>query len=162
VTETPDQWVRRFALSFPCELAEVREACRRSRVELAAAGLGEDELGYWELILAEAGNNSVYYALGWQKHLPVRFEFFVDEHWVEARVQDHGPGFELPDQVELPPPDSEDGRGLFLIKTLTDEAAYYRGKGENWLVLRRQPSPPRRSRTTAKNSSSPTPRRRLI
>ena len=138
MTETPDQWVRRFALSFPCELAEVREACRRSRVELAAAGLGEDELGYWELILAEAGNNSVYYALGWQKHLPVRFEFFVDEHWVEARVQDHGPGFELPDQVELPPPDSEDGRGLFLIKTLTDEAAYYRGKGENWLVLRRQ------------------------
>jgi len=138
VTGTPNQWVRKFAFEFPCEVAEVREACRRSRVELTAAGLGEDEVGHWELILAEAGNNAVYYALGWQKHLPVRFEFYVDDLAVEARVQDHGPGFELPDQVELPPPDSEDGRGLFLIKTLSDEAAYYRGKGENWLVLKKK------------------------
>jgi len=138
VTGTPNQWVRKFALEFPCDLVEVREACRRSRLELAAAGLGEDELGHWELILAEAGNNAVYYALGWQKHLPVRFEFYVDDLVVEGRVQDHGPGFELPDQVELPPPDSEDGRGLFLIKTLSDEAAYYRGKGENWLVVKKK------------------------
>lgn len=141
MTGSPNQWVRKFALEFPCELTGVREACRQSRAELATAGLGEDELGHWELILAEAGNNAVYYALGWQKHQPVRFEFYVDEHWVEARVQDHGPGFELPDEVELPPPDSEDGRGLFLIKTLSDEAAYYRGKGENWLVLRKKRQP---------------------
>ena len=138
MTGTPNQWVRKFAFEFPCELAGVREACQRSRVELAAAGLGEDEAGHWELILAEAGNNAVHYALGGQRHLPVRFEFYVDDLAVEARVQDRGPGFELPDQVELPPPESENGRGLFLIKTLSDEAAYYRGKGENWLVLKKK------------------------
>jgi serine phosphatase RsbU (regulator of sigma subunit)/anti-sigma regulatory factor (Ser/Thr protein kinase) len=142
VIETPLLLVRKFALEFPCELTGVREACQRSRAELAGAGLSEDELGHWELVLAEAGNNAVYYALGWEKHRPVRFEFYVDAQWVEARVQDHGPGFDLPDEVELPPPDSEDGRGLFLIKTLTDEAAYYRGRGGNWLVLRKKRQTP--------------------
>ncbi len=138
MNEVTKNWVRKFALDYPCELTSVREAGRQSREELHAAGLAEQELDHWELVLAEAGNNAVYYALEGQKHKPVRFEFYVDDQWVEARIRDQGPGFEMPEEVELPEPDSEHGRGLFLIKTLTDEAAYWRGKGENWLVLRKR------------------------
>jgi serine phosphatase RsbU (regulator of sigma subunit)/anti-sigma regulatory factor (Ser/Thr protein kinase) len=130
--------VRRFSFEFACELAAVREACRQSRAGLAGAGLGEEELGHWELILAEAGNNAVSYALGRQRALPVRFEFCVGVEWVDARVIDHTPGFDMPENVELPPPDSEDGRGLFLIKTLSDAARYYRGHGENCLELKKK------------------------
>ncbi len=131
------QPLRRFAFEFPCELAAVREACRQSRAGLAGAGVSEEELGHWELILAEAGNNAVNYALGRQKHLPVGFEFNIASEWVEACVIDHTPGFDFPEQVELPPPDSEDGRGLYLIKTLTDTVGYFRGRGENRLILRK-------------------------
>jgi serine phosphatase RsbU (regulator of sigma subunit)/anti-sigma regulatory factor (Ser/Thr protein kinase) len=134
--------MRRFAFEFPCELPDVREACRRSRAGLAWAGLADEELGHWELILAEAGNNAVSYALGRQKTLPVSFEFNVSDEWVEAVVIDHTPGFDFPDQVELPPPDSEDGRGLYLIKTLTDHAGYFRGRGENRLQLKKKRQTP--------------------
>ena len=57
---------------------------------------------------------------------------------MEACVLDHTPGFDLPAQVELPPPDSEGGRGLYLIKTLCDHAGYFRGGGENRLELKKK------------------------
>jgi serine phosphatase RsbU (regulator of sigma subunit)/anti-sigma regulatory factor (Ser/Thr protein kinase) len=136
--ETPNQLVRQFALEIPCELSAIRDACQRSRVALAGDGLAEDELGHWELMLAEAGNNAVRYAPAGQRHRTVRFEFSVGEEWVEARVVDHTAGFDLPETVELPPPDSENGRGLYLIKALSDESVYFRGRGENHLVLKKR------------------------
>ena len=138
----PNELVRRFAFEFPCDLGAVREACRQSRAGLAALGLGEEELGHWELILAEAGNNAVSYVLEPQRSLPVRFDFCVSDQWVEACVLDHTPGFELPAQVELPPPDSEGGRGLFLIKTLCDQAGYFRSTGANRLELKKKRQAP--------------------
>ena len=157
MNELPGQPVRRLAYEFLCELPAVREACRQSRAGLAAAGLAEEELGHWELILAEAGNNAVNYALGRQKHLPIGFEFIVTAEWVEACIMDHTPGFDFPEQVELPPPDSEDGRGLYLIKTLTDHAGYFRGRGENRLLLKkkRQPLTGLHVSATAEQSETP-------
>ena len=69
----------------------------------------------------------------------------------EVRVTDHTPGFEWPETIDLPPPESESGRGLFLIHSLMDSAQYLRGRGENILVMRksrpdagqRNGSPPR-------------------
>lgn len=136
--ELQNKIVRSFAFEFPCELPAVREACRRSRIGLAEAGLSEEELGHWELVLAEAGNNAVSYAMGRQRSLPVRFEFLISDEWVDCTIRDHTPGFDFPEHVELPPPDSEDGRGLYLIKTLTDEVGYFRGRGENCMQLRKK------------------------
>ena len=55
---------------------------------------------------------------------------------MEARITDHTAGFDWPDQAELPADDSESGRGVFLIQSLTDHSVYLRGADENCLVLR--------------------------
>jgi serine phosphatase RsbU (regulator of sigma subunit) len=52
-------------------------------------------------------------------------------------VIDHTDGFDWPDIVELPAPEQESGRGLFIIHSLMDRAIYLRGIGENRLVLRK-------------------------
>ena len=61
--------------SGPYTLAAAREASTGARSFLAGHGLPEPELAAWELILTEAGNNSVIHCAGdlpghsWQMHL---------------------------------------------------------------------------------------------
>lgn len=124
-----------------CELSAVRAAILTARDWLANKGLPEMELGGWELALAEAANNAVKYAnaSGWQK--PVTIEVLWGEREVEARITDHTPGFDWPEQVELPEVDAENGRGLFLIQSLSDEVVYLRHPDQNVLILRRARPP---------------------
>ncbi len=118
-------------------LAEAREASRKMRDFLAQQGLSEDELQTWELAGAEALNNAVNYVPAGRAHLPVLLEVIAGTGGVEVRVTDHTAGFDMPGKAELPPDDSEHGRGLFLIQTLTDSAEYLRGGESNVLILRR-------------------------
>jgi serine phosphatase RsbU (regulator of sigma subunit)/anti-sigma regulatory factor (Ser/Thr protein kinase) len=141
---------RALTLTAPCDPAAIRTACLDIRAFLAEARLPEAELDPWELVLAEAGNNAVSHAHEAGLQQPVRFDVSVSTGAVEVRVTDHTPGFDLPEKAELPPPDSEHGRGVYLIQTLTGEARYLRGRGENCLVLRKAraqlaPSPARES-----------------
>jgi len=122
-------------LDLRCDLSAVRDACRQARDFFSAAGLVEAEVDAWELVLAEAANNAVNYTEGAAKELPIRVDLLVAGTWVEVRVTDHSPGFDWPDQAELPLPDTESGRGLFLIQSLTDQARYLRSHRENCLVL---------------------------
>jgi serine phosphatase RsbU (regulator of sigma subunit)/anti-sigma regulatory factor (Ser/Thr protein kinase) len=133
---------RVFALESVCEVGGVSEACRRARDCLAEAGLAGDELDAWELVLAEAGNNAVQHVRDDRRDRPFRVEFDVTAENAVARVFDHSDGFDFPEKAELPPPDSESGRGLFLIQNLTDEASYFRGRDENCLVLKKQRKAP--------------------
>ncbi len=129
--------IRPLSLGAPCELGVVREVCGRIRQFLAGCGMDAKELGELELALTEAGNNAVLYAKPEGRKLPVRYDVDVRGHHVEVRLFDHTPGFEFPERAELPDPEAESGRGLFLIQSLTDEAIYLRGRGENCLVLRK-------------------------
>jgi serine phosphatase RsbU (regulator of sigma subunit) len=52
------------------------------------------------------------------------------------RVTDHTAGFEWPARIALPEPDSERGRGLYLIGTLMRNVRYLRSAEENLLVMR--------------------------
>jgi serine phosphatase RsbU (regulator of sigma subunit)/anti-sigma regulatory factor (Ser/Thr protein kinase) len=120
-----------------CDFSSVRAAVLAVRDWLAEKGLPEADLGAWELALAEASNNAAKYASADARKFPVTIEISCGEREVEARVTDHTAGFDWPDQVNLPEMDSERGRGLFLMKSLTDHVAYLRGSGQNELVLRR-------------------------
>lgn len=122
-------------LEVDCEFAAVREAAQFARAWLAAHQVDEAELGAWELVLVEAGNNAVKYALETARAVPVVFDLSIAENNIEARITDHTAGFDFPDQVVLPDRESESGRGLFLIKSLTDQVLYFKGHGENLLVL---------------------------
>lgn len=117
-------------------LTAVREAAVNARTFLKRQGLTEDELNAWELVLTEAANNVVLHMPperaaegGWNLNL------FVTSGQVTATLTDHSPGFDWPDKVELPDIESESGRGLFIIKEMTDSRHYLRGPQENVLTL---------------------------
>ncbi len=120
-----------------CHFAATRAAILDLRAWLAEGGLPEADLAAWELALVEAANNAVKYADAAARQLPVLIELSVGERDVEARITDHTAAFDWPAEVNLPDADSESGRGLFLIKSLTDHAAYERHPGRNVLMLRR-------------------------
>jgi len=124
-------------LEIACEFAAVRTAVTQIHAWLAEKKFPEAELGAWELALIEAGNNAVKYAPDSAKKLPVIFEVSAGDGDVEVRVTDHTAGFDWPAEIKLPESDAERGRGIYLMKSLTDEILYLRSTGKNTLVLRR-------------------------
>jgi len=127
--------------SGPCTLAAVREASTGARGFLAERGLPEADLAAWELILTEAGNNSVIHNPGdlpdpsWQ----VRLLCAPDR--VIARIHDGNEGFEFPEDPQLPDDDAESGRGIFLIHSLTDFRKQEHHPEGNILTLERRHPP---------------------
>jgi len=122
-------------LECACDFAAVRAASLEVREFLLGRGLSENEVAGLELAVVEGANNAVEHSFGAACELPIRIEATVGQHDVELRIADHTPGFDWPEQAELPDDDSESGRGLFLIQALVDRASYLRGRGENSLVL---------------------------
>jgi serine phosphatase RsbU (regulator of sigma subunit)/anti-sigma regulatory factor (Ser/Thr protein kinase) len=120
-----------------CEFSAVRSAVTQVTGWLGELGLGEAELGAWELSLMEAGNNAVKYSPAEAKQIPIVVEVTAGPRDIEARVTDHTAGFDWPSEVSLPAPDADHGRGLYLMKSLTDEVFYLRHSRQNVLVLRR-------------------------
>ena len=91
----------------------------------------------FDLVLVEACNNAIQYAHGKKRTLPIVLEAISDSTQVEFLVHDHTAGFDWPEKIELPPPESEHGRGLYLIHTVMDSSGYLRGERENILLMRR-------------------------
>lgn len=129
-------------LSLSCNLAEVRTAVQAVHGFLLEQGWKENDLMSFNLALVEACNNAVKYADAAGRMQTIGLETISEPGQVEFRVHDHTPGFEWPARIELPDPESECGRGLFLITSLMDYAAYFRGPGENILVMRKTRSSP--------------------
>lgn len=126
-----------FRIEFPCTLFAARDAAVALRGFLASEGLSDAELDAWELAIVEAANNAVNYVREPCRGLPVVMDASVGESQVEVRIWDHTGGFELPETLELPNFEDEGGRGLYLIKTLTDSADYLRGNSSNCFLLRK-------------------------
>lgn len=140
MTEAPIQISRSVALklSLPCNLASVRPAVIKLVEFLKDESVAPPEIQACELALAEACNNAIQYAseLGRLEHVAV--EVLCDPTSIEIQVHDRTPGFDWPAEIVLPEPTQERGRGLFLIRSLVDEAAYFRSAGANRLVLRKR------------------------
>src|SRR2546430_14732232 len=123
--------------SMPCQLAHVRGTVLAARDFLASQGIENDDLLACELALVEACNNAIRYAPETGRNLPVEIHLFVEKSRLEMHVVDHTTGFDWSKKVELPGPEQENGRGLFIIHSLTDQVSYFRGTEENRLVLRK-------------------------
>jgi serine phosphatase RsbU (regulator of sigma subunit)/anti-sigma regulatory factor (Ser/Thr protein kinase) len=134
-------------LLLPCSLSDVRPAVLQVSQFLKDQGLTGDELGACELALAEACNNAVQYAHPSSRDARIAVDVRCDPQAVELQIRDHTAGFDWPAASTLPDPEQERGRGLFLIRSLMDEARYFRGPGANCLVLQknRNGNPPDRS-----------------
>jgi anti-sigma regulatory factor (Ser/Thr protein kinase) len=74
-----------------------------------------DDLG---VVATELAANAIEVA-GEEVAVTVRTR--VDGGVVILEVEDGGPGFELPSAAKLPSPDERRGRGLWLVRMLTDE-----------------------------------------
>lgn len=125
-----------------CDLISVREASQKVCAFLGRQGLHPEEISSWELLCAEAGNNAVLHVQPGAEQKPVVFLVLVFPTLVEIQVVDHTAGFDFPEKPELPDPTAEHGRGLFLMRTLSDQAEYLRGRAENRLVLIRKRTHP--------------------
>lgn len=126
-----------FRLLLPCELGEVRAAAEALHRFLAEHGWNSDDLNVCELAFVESCNNAIKYADKAARQKPVLVEALLEGSELELRVTDHTRGFDWPQKIDLPEPERESGRGLFLISSLMDYANYFRGKGENILVMRK-------------------------
>ena len=124
-------------ISLTCELAEVRSATRAVREFLSEQGWRDGELMSLELAFVEACNNAIKYCPENARGLPIEVESICHDSGTELRVSDHTRGFDWPKKIELPDPESESGRGLFLITSVMDSAGYFRGQGENLLIMRK-------------------------
>lgn len=124
-------------ITFPCDLNEVRTAVAGMHDFLAKDGWSGDDLMSFDLVLVEACNNAIQHARDEKRALPIVLEAVSEPARIEFRVHDHTGGFEWPKKIELPSPDAESGRGLYLISTLMDDAGYLRGQDENILFMHR-------------------------
>jgi serine phosphatase RsbU (regulator of sigma subunit) len=124
-------------LSLPCELDEVRPTAEILHDFLNRHGWNGNTVNACELAFVEACNNAIKYADKAARKQPVLVEALVERSKLEIRITDHTRGFDWPEKINLPEPDSENGRGLYLITTLMDEAKYFRSAGENILVMRK-------------------------
>lgn len=129
-------------VDFQATLQSAREAVREVVTWLDHQNLAADECRDWELVLAEATGNAVVHS---GSERPLNIEATTTMSGVEVRVTDYSEGFEWPEKAALPEDDeSENGRGLFIIESLTDRASYLRGRNENVLHLQRgRRTPPR-------------------
>lgn len=125
-------------LSLACDLEEVRPVTLAVRSFLTEQGLSEEELMACELALAEACNNAIRYANEEGRQAPIEIDTICDPHRVSLCVYDHTPGFDWPELIDLPEAEVERGRGVFLIKSLMDEASYFRSAGSNCLVMQKR------------------------
>jgi serine phosphatase RsbU (regulator of sigma subunit)/anti-sigma regulatory factor (Ser/Thr protein kinase) len=124
-------------LSLRCDLVAVRETASAARQFLETHRVVETELAAIELALVEACNNAVLYAKEPASEDCLEIQVFCDDAVIELQVIDHSEGFNWPAEIELPAPDAEHGRGLFIIQSVMDKTTYLRAAGENRLVLRK-------------------------
>ena len=120
------------------DFSQVRPVADRVQKFLEEHGCQSEARTDCELVLVEGCNNAIKHANANTARQPVVVEVRVDPAEIELRITDHGPGFNWPETSNLPGPEKESGRGLYLIRALTDYAAYFRQSSQNILVLRKK------------------------
>lgn len=124
-------------LQLTDDLAESRRAALSTREYLAGCGWDEATVLDCELALVEACNNAIRYSVPQMSPRSISVEVECRAGEIEMRVTDHSLGFVWPSEVTLPGPESESGRGLYIIHAVMDHVEYRNGEAENTLVMRR-------------------------
>ncbi len=122
-------------LSCPCDISAVRPVTSNAINFLTDRGVSEADLQSCELALVEACNNAIHYAGEKARLEAVAVEIDCSPEEIVLRVWDHTAGFNLPETMDLPEPEQESGRGLFLISSMMDRVRYLRGGADNVLCM---------------------------
>ncbi|WP_425099916.1 ATP-binding protein [Tropicibacter sp. S64] len=119
----------------------VRETLMRVRSDMLGLGVGPEDFGLCEIVLAEALNNIVEHAYSEAADGEIRLSLSVDARTLVARIEDFGlgmPGGGLPEgglgSLDVAVNDlPEGGFGWFMIHSMTDTLCYRRKNGVNIL-----------------------------
>jgi serine phosphatase RsbU (regulator of sigma subunit)/anti-sigma regulatory factor (Ser/Thr protein kinase) len=118
-----------------CDLEMVRPMTAMVRAFLQEQHATREEIQAAELAVVEASNNAIKYVTGEGKTEEIDVEVVLGAEQLEVKIRDNTAGFDWPENVDLPEGDAESGRGLFLIHSLMDRVNYFRGRGQNFLVM---------------------------
>jgi serine/threonine-protein kinase RsbW len=124
-------------LHLDCTFAAVRSGATQIRSHLQSCGLPEKDIWACELAFVEGCNNAVQYTPDACVSKKIIVELLVHSAKIELRINDHTRGCDFPVASSLPPAESENGRGIFLMRTLMDDVAYIRSNSSNCLVLKK-------------------------
>ena len=125
-------------LELACDLEQVRPMVGKVSAFLTECGCTQKETADAHLALIEACTNAIKHAPEHAKSQNVQIEAWLRPAEFELRVTDHTGGFRWPTEVSLPHPESEGGRGLFLIRMLMDTVDYLHRPDGNILILRKR------------------------
>ncbi|GAB4356661.1 MAG: ATP-binding protein [Methylohalobius crimeensis] len=119
-------------------IGSIGEIISREDMELYQGD--RDAMAYHlNLVLTEALANVIKHAHCDDTTETVRVEIHIDSRQLCIHVYDQGQGFDLESLPETPPDAlADEGRGLFLIRSLMDEVEYRRGEKGNVLVMKKR------------------------
>jgi serine/threonine-protein kinase RsbW len=113
--------------STPASITDVESLIDVACGELA---LSEDAYGNILIAVTEAVNNAIIHGNKLDATLSVHVGVHNNEEWVCFSVKDQGAGFDpeaIPDPTAPENLLKENGRGVFLMKNLSDEVTYEAG-----------------------------------
>ena len=103
-----------------------------SLIDKVCASLSIDEDLYGNILIAvtEAVNNAIIHGNKFSSDLQVLIDVLEDDKTFQFRITDFGTGFDfenLPDPTAPENIEKENGRGIFLIKNLSDDLEFSDG-----------------------------------
>lgn len=121
----------KIELNIPCR--EAFAAIARLQAEAIAVRLGfnEEKVQDVKVAVGEACSNAIEHGVS-RRGIDITYETSLD--FLKVTVRDYGPGFEYKEGTLPADPLSERGRGLFLMKALTDEVVFHSKLGEGTMV----------------------------
>ncbi len=90
----------------------------------------EEHYGNILIALTEAANNAIYHGNKQDPEKEVKMEYSADEDRFFFRIEDEGPGFDfenVPDPTSPENLEKPNGRGVFLMRHLSDEIEFKDG-----------------------------------
>ena len=130
--------MKTITLSIDSDLEQVALAC--ACVSRLCAEVGLDEITSYqvELCAGEALGNVVTHAYSRNPGGDLHLTWTLSENRLTMQIADHGKPMETAPELktEMPPPESEGGRGWPLIYALMDEVRYESDNGSNrlWMI----------------------------
>lgn len=123
--------------SFPSEQKHLKDVEELVNSLFKEYTIADDLYGNILLCTMEACNNAIVHGNNNNKELEFTIEFTLSEKLLEITITDQGPGYDynnLPNPTDPENIDKPTGRGIFLVKSLSDEVEF-RNDGTE-LVLR--------------------------
>lgn len=115
------------SISIASEISNVAEV--EALIDNQSAMFKFDDDVYGKLLLAvvEAVNNAIVHGNKSDSSKQVNISYVIESDYVEYTISDSGEGFDpncIPDPTELENIEKFSGRGLFLMKNLSDEMEF--------------------------------------